>query len=372
MGLIINDLPQHGVLIHGPESPGFRERLLSLFRFGAPPELEDVDLHYSIVVENQSPQHIHRIKLVWGPYPRESGAPFSSGAARHGNSDNMLGSLIKSGGQCPWSPIHGNHFVGLRRTEASQRMRRDHLKTRLAASDKWSVDIDYVLFGDGSFVGPDTELEFDRIEAQNKGALDMIVELNRMLDAGDDAFAYAEHCAAIPKERIDELYPDQHLYARSPEIVYLWEKKMAAKGLLARWQFNGRQGMIEEIRRSANPRFHLPEQLRPDIPEMNEEAWLRQRVWKDLVAELSQKLDEGAEVEEIFAHIVRYASMNRRQIEALYPDVRAILPNLDRNYAISRQTKAMNIIKHRERFGELASVEWIRESSKAQIPLFRR
>jgi len=251
-------------------------------------------------------------------------------------------------------------------------MRRDHLKTRLAASDKWSVDIDYVLFGDGSFVGPDTELEFDRIEAQNKGALDMIVELNRMLDAGDDAFAYAEHCAAIPKERIDELYPDPHLYARSQEIVYLWEKKMAAKGLLARWQFNGRQGMIEEIRRSANPRFHLPEQLRPDIPEMNEEAWLRQRVWKDLVAELSQKLDEGAEVEEIFAHIVRYASMNRRQIEALYPDVRAILPNLDRNYAISRQTKAMNLIKHRERFGEPASVEWIRESSKAQIPLFRR
>ena len=112
--------------------------------------------------------------------------------------------------------------------------------------------------------------------------------------------------------------------------------------------------------------------LRPDISEMNEEARLRQRVWKDLVAELSQKLDEGAEVEEIFAHIVRYASMNRHQIEALYPDVRAILPNLELNYAISRKGIALTVIKRRETLGNLATIEWIRESAKSQISLVRR
>jgi len=88
-----------------------------------------------------------------------------------------------------------------------------------------------------------------------------------------------------------------------------------------------------------------------------------------LIAELNQKLDEG---EEIFSHIDRHASITRRQIEALYPDARAILPNLERTCAISKKAKAMTIIKRRERFGERATVEWIRESAKSQIPLVRR
>jgi hypothetical protein len=88
-----------------------------------------------------------------------------------------------------------------------------------------------------------------------------------------------------------------------------------------------------------------------------------------LAAELNQKLDEG---EEIFAHIDRYASISRRQIEALYPDARAILPNLERFYAMSKKAKAMTIINRRERFGEPATVEWIRASAKSQIPLVRR
>jgi hypothetical protein len=65
MELIINDLPQHGVLIHGPEGPGFRDRLFALV--AVPPDLEDDALRYSIVVENQTPQHILQITFVWRP-----------------------------------------------------------------------------------------------------------------------------------------------------------------------------------------------------------------------------------------------------------------------------------------------------------------
>jgi len=374
MELIINDMPQYGVLIHGPESPGFRERLLSLFRdwySGAPPELYDDELPCSFIVENQTLSHIVQITFICSPYPRESGPSFSlwSGDSRNRVLNDQWGSMIKPGGQCPWSLLDGYWFISQKVKAPSRRDARDQEKKKLAAIDKLSVEIDGVLFSDGSFVGPDTELKFDQFEASNRGALDMIAELNRKLDAGEDAFAYAEQCASIPSEQIKELYPDPRLYARSQEIVYMWEKKMAAKFFFSLWGGRGRQAVIEWIREKANPRIPLPERFRPDITKMDEETQARFRAATDLVAELNQKLDEG---EEIFAHIDRYASISRRQIEALYPDARAILPNLERTYAISKKNKAWTIIKRRERFGEPATVEWIRESAKSQIPLVRR
>src|SRR5215471_7146792 len=342
MELIINDMLQYGVLIHGPESPGFRERLLSLFRdspFGDPPELDEDELSWSFIVENQTPSHIVQITFICSPYPRESGRSFSlqSGDSRNRVLNDQWGSMVKPGGQCPWSLLDSYWFISQKVKAPSRRDARDQEKKKLAAIDKLSVEIDGVLFSDGSFVGPDTELKFDQFEANNRGALDMIAELNRKLDAGEDAFAYAEQCASIPLEQIKELYPDPRLYARSPEIVYMWEKKMAAKFFFSLWGGRGRQAVIEWIREKANPRIPLPERFRPDITKMDEETQARFRAATDLVAELNQKLDEG---EEIFAHIDRYASITRRQIEALHPDARAILPNLERTYAISKKNKA--------------------------------
>jgi hypothetical protein len=144
---------------------------------------------------------------------------------------------------------------------------------------------------------------------------------------------------------------------------------MAAKAIVMHWHSRGKQAAIERIREIANPRIPLPERFRPDITKMDEETQARFRAGTDLIAELNQKLDEG---EEIFAHIDRYDSISRRQIEALYPDARAILPNLERAYAVSKKATAMTIIKRREKFGEPATVEWIRESAKSQIPLVRR
>jgi len=41
---------------------------------------------------------------------------------------------------------------------------RDQNKKKLAAIDRLSVENDGVLFSDGSFVGPDTEMKIDRFE----------------------------------------------------------------------------------------------------------------------------------------------------------------------------------------------------------------
>jgi hypothetical protein len=378
MELIINDMPQHGVLIHGPESPGFRERLLSLFRdspFGDPTELDDDELPCSFIVENQTLSHIVKITFICSPYPRESGPSFSlsDGDSRNRVLNDQWGSMIKPGGQCPWSLLDGYWFFAQKvislAGEDTRRERRDQEKKKLAAIDKLSVEIDGVLFSDGSFVGPDSELKFDWFEASNRGALDMIAELNRKLEDGEDAFAYAEQCASIPWEQIKELYPDPRLYARSPEIVYMWEKKMAAKGIVLQWHVAGKQAMIERIRENANPRIPLPERSHPDITKMDEETQVRFRAGTDLIAELNRKLDEG---EDIFAYADGFASITRRQIEALYPDARAILPNLELAYAISKKGKAVNVINRRQKIGEPATIEWIRESAKSQIPLVRR
>jgi len=267
MELIINDLPQHGVLIHGPESPGYRERLLALpAAFTALPDIDDDELRYSVIVENQTPQHIVKISLSWSPYPRESGTPISQGVESSYllEFNNLWRNLIPAGTQCAWSALDGLRFMNQKRSYPkggdNQRKERDDVKKRLAANDKWSVDINYVLFGNGVFAGPDTDLEFDQDEAKNRGRVDMFAGLNQKLDKGED----------------------------------------------------------------------------------------------------------------IFAHVEGYALITRPQIEALYPDARAILPNLEQLYAISKKSAAMNVINRRQKFGELATVEWIRESAKSHIPLVRR
>jgi len=44
------------------------------------------------------------------------------------------------------------------------------------------------------------------------------------------------------------------------------------------------------------------------------------------------------------------------------------MPHLERAYALSKKTAAMNVINRRQKIGEPATVEWIRESAKSQIP----
>ena len=260
MEIITNDLPQHGVLIHGPKSPGFRSRLFALVT--VPPELEDDALRYSILIENQTPKHILQIKLVWRPYPQKGWPlPFYEGAGVSIDPvfNDVSRSLIKPGEQCPWSILKGHGFWWQKAVIAPTDVHPEEIREALlAASPKWSVDVDGALFDDGVFAGPDTDLWFDQYEARIRTARDLIAELNQKLDDGEDAFAYAEQCASITKEQIEALYRNGGSHASEIVIIHAaLSKKMTAMNVIARRRYSGEQAAIEWIRASAKSQVPL-------------------------------------------------------------------------------------------------------------------
>jgi hypothetical protein len=283
MEIITNDLPEHGVMIHGPESPGFKDRLFGLV--DVPPESEDDALRYSVVVENQSPQHILHIALVWSPYSQEDSKYIREFDPRNRNECSRLArsgllpisegygisidpvftqmsrgvswGLIKAGQQSPWSLLEGHGFSRLKAIMDPGKLslleeRRDNIKARFARNDRWSVDVDGVLFSDGVFAGPDSARWFDRFEQRVKAARDLIADLNRMLDNGEDALAHAEQFASITNERLAELYPAAIPNAQAYGLI----KRITAKNVIARLQKSGGQAAVEWIRECA--KFQIP------------------------------------------------------------------------------------------------------------------
>ena len=192
--------------------------------------------------------------------------------------------------------------------------------------------------------------------------------MNRKLDIGEDVFAYGEQCASITVEQINALYIDPRLNEPSPELLQTWGKKRGAEFVATFWQRSGKQRTVEWIRERAKSQIPLPKRVGPDTTQRDKriEEWVR--AISDFIAELNQILDDG---EDIFAHIERNASMTREQIEALHPEARVRYPYVEITYAMSKKASAMAIIKRRERFGDPATIEWIRESAKSQIPLVR-
>jgi hypothetical protein len=283
MKFVITDMPQHGVMIHGPESLGFRERLLALVK--VPPELEDDALRFSVVVENRTPQNILYLDLVWSPYSQEDSKYVSKYDLRDGNeylrlmrsglmpvslamqvsiggeftqmSWGMSRPLIKAGAQSPWSLLEGADFlnrkIDLAKNEARLKEKRDRVKAQFARIARWSVDVDGVLFSDGVFAGQDTSLWFDSFEAKVRATRDFIAELNRKLDDGEDAFAYAEQCASITIEQIEAIYPTPLPGARE----YALSKKVGAMGVIMRRQKSGEQATVEWVRASAKSQIPL-------------------------------------------------------------------------------------------------------------------
>ena len=110
-----------------------------------------------------------------------------------------------------------------------------------------------MLFGDGVFACPDTALLFEQFDAQVRAARDLIAELNRKLDDGEDAFAHAEQCASITNEQIKSIYT-----TALPNVwVYGWTKKTTAMAVIARRQKSGEQAAVEWIRESAKSQIPL-------------------------------------------------------------------------------------------------------------------
>jgi hypothetical protein len=150
-------------------------------------------------------------------------------------------------------PQHGILIHG----PVNPKERRDQRKAQIATSEKWTVEVDGVLFSDGVFVGPDTRMWFDTFEAQNRAATDLIAELNRKLDDGEDAFAHAEQCASVTIEQIQALYYDLSSHPRHLEYSSALTKKSTAMNVVVRWKKFGEQATVEWIRESAKSQIPL-------------------------------------------------------------------------------------------------------------------
>jgi hypothetical protein len=374
MELIVNGLPQYGLVIHGPNSPGFKDRFTALVK--DPADFDEEALRHSIIIENQTPQPILGITLAYRFY-KSDGAhhtlyPGTWFSLAYGPTFYEARNVIEPGGQHPWNFEQGSlrykiHRASRTENDDESRKNLDLWKPHFAASIRWSVDIDGALFFNDAFafVGPDTALEFDKLETGVRARRDFIFELNRKLDDGEDVFAYAEQCASITIEQIEALYTDE----RSPDLVYTWEKKTLAKSFLMCWWSSGKQATIDLIRERANFLTLPLERFIPNIPPKSEEFETKLRAVKDLITELNQKLDDGGDV---FALIERYASLTKPQAQAPATDARSIIPNLERHYARSKKATAMSVVMRRQKFGEQATIEWIRASAKNQIPIVRK
>lgn len=257
MKLIINDLSQYGLLIHGPESPAYRERFNTLI--GVPSEFDEDASRYSIIIENQSPAPIIALTVIWRYFPPQ-GEPipnsYTSTSFGRGVFNYVSGNVIESGEQSLWSPINGpraRQQGGARiRSEVKSVGAADRVETLLARSVKWSVSIDGALFRSGAFVGPDTNGYFEFIYGQTQGARDLIRELNDKLDAGEDAFALAEQIASVTDKQIEAPYPNFRERMRNPDHAYSKMKTEMARHIVYHRQNAGEQAAINLIRASAN------------------------------------------------------------------------------------------------------------------------
>ena len=278
MELIINDLPQHGVLIHGPASPGFKDRLNALIEI--PMDVDEELLRYSIIIENQSSRYIVRWSIVWRFYQsndsplqsRLKGAPitstFGEGTAAYSVFGNEFRGSPKPGGQIPLNVVLGNLYLAWGKDKYGVQwsrgtgphdntMSRAVMNRQLASSVKLFVSIDVVLFDDGVFIGEDIHNEFEQIETQFKAARDLLTELNQKIDEGEDAFAHAEQCASITKEQIEALCVDERNNRRPPEWRYAWDRKSIAMHTISRRKKFGDQATIEWIQASAKSDISL-------------------------------------------------------------------------------------------------------------------
>jgi hypothetical protein len=266
MQLEINDLPNAGVLVHGPDSQGFNNKLSSLVTI--PSDIAGDAAKYSLIIENKTPQHISAISVIWRFYPSK-GEPiqrkYEFSFLSSPFFDDVSYSLIKSGELYPLCPFVESVGFGrerLREIKSSPETANtlSVLNTLLARSTRWSFTIDSVLFSNGEWVGPNTSGHAERMTAQINGARDLLKELAQKLDAGEpiaNILGHAKAYAGPLDEKPAQRMPDRQKM-NDPNYIYEWAKKNAARQALARQkQPGGDQAMIEWIREHRNHQIAL-------------------------------------------------------------------------------------------------------------------
>ena len=260
MQLEINDLPNFGVMVYGPDSGGFNNKLSSLVTI--PADLAADVAKYSAIIENQTPQHIIAMEVIWRFYPSQGKVVTRTfGFSRMSNQffDDASYSLIKAGElypHCLFADCGGfspDRMTTLKNNQQTT-LKLDNVKGLMAISTRWSITIDSVLFSNGVWAGPNTDGHVERQTAQINGARDMLKELAQKLDAGEPVTNLLAHALAVsgrrPGERPDDKLPDgfrEKMY--DPNYLYGEARKQAALEALGRHEhFGGDKALIYWIR----------------------------------------------------------------------------------------------------------------------------
>jgi hypothetical protein len=242
MQLEINDLTDVGVVVHGPDSEGFNNKLSSLLTI--PGDLVGDATKYSLIIENKTPQHINAISVIWRFYPSQ-GKPiehkYEYSFMSNSFFDDVSDSLIKSGELYPLCAFVNSAGFGrerLREIKSDPQMTDtlSAIKSLLARSTRWSFTIDSVLFSNGVWVGPNKNGYVELLSARINGARDMLKELAQKLDAGepiDNVLAHAQSYAGPQDEPPANRMMDRQKLT-DPNYQYEWAKKNAARQVLAR------------------------------------------------------------------------------------------------------------------------------------------
>jgi hypothetical protein len=269
MRLSVSDLPQYGVVIHDSSNPAFKNELSALYSI--PPDLLNDVMRYSIVVQNNTPQPINALSVIWKFYPSQGEPILKIFTYFHANqffSDPTLNMIPPNGRLVHCLLLHSYGFAPTKsrereiKNDEQLQHQLNHLNALIARSEKWSVDLDGVLFSNGIYVGPDSAKYFDQLNARFKGARDAIDELMQKLNNNEpyaNAFAHAQSYAsryADLEAQAQAQLSDMPQRMRDPAYIYDETKMQMGHQVMKRRENFGEQAAIDFIRRSSEG--HIP------------------------------------------------------------------------------------------------------------------
>jgi hypothetical protein len=211
----VRDLPEHGLIIISPTDPSFRGKMSALLRGESGISLETIE-PFSLFVKNTGDLTVVGYELKWDltnpegktvTYRNSSINPGTLlGFVEPGSDDAKLGQVIKPHSTRYFSPLValdleggnsgilgtvGNFPNSATANQAQQALRDKNqiaffraLSSTLSEYSSLTVSIDWAIFEDGSFVGPDTSGFFAKFEAHRNAKYDLLYEIARDIKQG--------------------------------------------------------------------------------------------------------------------------------------------------------------------------------------------
>ena len=160
----------HGIVIHGPDSPGFEDALPSLLG-RAPRELLNPALPYSVVVENASDRLVSLLGVrfdMLGPKAKQISVVHYADTLRNPSKADMCPGTKRF--VCAEPAYTALVIRGEVAANTRGRMNLDNLRRMLSIR----ASIDCIAFDDGEFQGPDTHGSFARFALERESELELV------------------------------------------------------------------------------------------------------------------------------------------------------------------------------------------------------